>query len=310
MTEDYFITKPPPLLRGRSRSLDPPQQKRFSKSDFAVVSSGKPNRLSDNFRTSLGEFMDGAEFMMGGHQFALVSQSSLDNDPDEERDKAGDSMELAISKGMKMAQLAERSNVNEDGDYVPFDASDPTTWDRKKAKQPMNESNSPQRRKEYVSRERSHSRRRNTAPMVSSYVLEQQEKAEQQGKIKHPEPLHRAKHHRRGSSDPEVVDSAMTQTDIRWEEDQERSLQKKSGHRSRRRSTAPMVSPYVLDQQENKERKREKEKHLKMLEIQHELEDRAWARQPSSRSVPNASRDKKEGRHHRRQVYQQESSRF
>ena len=137
----------------------------FDEAIYAVVLTGKASETTDTddlFQTSFGTLLDGSEFMDG-----IFEKHENDKVEEEEKDK----MESAIHMGMKMARRCSCPSI---GSYKPFDAADPSTWNKKRSKPPrQQQSKSPSRTK----KEKHTSHRRSASPMVSSCVVEQHEAA-------------------------------------------------------------------------------------------------------------------------------------
>ena len=99
----------------------------FDEAIYAVVLTGKASETTDTddlFQTSFGTLLDGSEFMDG-----IFEKHENDKVEEEEKDK----MESAIRMGMKMARRCSCPSV---GSYKPFDAADPSTWNKKRSKPP------------------------------------------------------------------------------------------------------------------------------------------------------------------------------
>lgn len=185
----------------RSKSMEMTSQK-AEEQIFDVFAGATTNNNKNNgaqqsaapappaFKSSLSSFLDGSEFMINLDGAASASASDGETISTEEDARAA-AMENAMQKGARMARRCSCPLV---GTYEPFDAADPTTWEenkkkkkiRKKSRSPTRSSCSrvslkteQERHRERDSGEVKTSRRsrRTTAPMVSSYVLEQQDQA-------------------------------------------------------------------------------------------------------------------------------------
>lgn len=152
------------ITRSKSMELTPVDDT-FDEAIYAVVLTGKASETTDTddlFQTSFGTLLDGSEFMDG-----IFEKHENDKVEEEEKDK----MESAIHMGMKMARRCSCPSI---GSYKPFDAADPSTWNKKRSKPPrQQQSKSPSRTK----KEKHTSHRRSASPMVSSCVVKQQEAA-------------------------------------------------------------------------------------------------------------------------------------
>ena len=231
----------------------------FDETIYAVVSTGKAIETADAgdlFQTSFRTLLDGSEFMAG------IFEQNDDAKAEEEEE---DQMDAAIRTGMKMARRCSCPSV---GSYKPFYAADPTTWKKKRSKSPRRQqSKSPSRKK----KEKHTSHRRSTSPMVSSYVLEQQEVADQERKkdedrAKTERKKLRHSRYRRSSSpmaSSYVLEQQVIHEDSEGKEERHQTSETRMVHeRSQRRSTAPMTTSYVLQLLEQANEARKKEEQL------------------------------------------------